>query len=232
MNQKGKIIFLISVFVVLGILLYSAGVFPRTKLGNESESTGTQVASTTTITKGGVTAEGGDFSIEPDSGKSVMTPTQIKPEPNLTGTIVFSKELSAEARGILEEKISVLVAKIKSGESTYQNWFDMGNLLKTAGDYGLARECLEYALDINDTDPVLHSNLATLYGYYLKDNGLAETHFLKAIELEPSVSSWYVRLSNFYKDVVQDTDLAKMILAKGLSLIPGDSTLTNALNSL
>src|SRR6185369_56583 len=100
------------------------------------------------------------------------------------------------------------------------------------GDYVGAKEAWEFAASLSDKDPVLFSNLGNLYGYYLKNNLLAEVDFLKSIKLEPMTANWYLRTADFYREVEQDLEKARNILNEGLQKIPNDPSLEQALKQL
>ncbi|OHA15255.1 MAG: hypothetical protein A3H57_02530 [Candidatus Taylorbacteria bacterium RIFCSPLOWO2_02_FULL_43_11] len=220
MQDKMKWIFGgFALLVVTGVVLFS-GIF---KLGEEGENS--PVASSTTsgfVSKDGITATG-DFTVEP-----VEETIEI---PNLNRPVVFPSDMPNEAREVLKERLDEAVVTIRGDQSSYEGWFKLGVNRKAIEDYVGAKEAWEFASYLYSKDAVLYSNLGNLYGYYLKNTALAETNYLKAVDLEPYIANWYLRTADFYREVVGDSVKAKAILAKGLSMIPGDTLITTALNS-
>ncbi len=227
--NKAKGVFLGAAILIIAIILFFGGV-RGTRINEEPISIPIATSTPGEITRSGITASGGDFTVEridePDG--SSMT----RPIPDIKRPVKYSSDLSAGAKRILTDRIADLGARLSGKPSSYADWFDLGLAYKMAGDFIAAKDAWEYAVFLYDQDAVVYANLGDLYGYYLKDTAMAEVNFLKAIELEPMVANWYVKAANFYREVAQNPEKAASVLARGLAELPNDPSLKGALEKL
>lgn len=224
MQNKIKLIFILSAIVIITAVLFFTGAIKREKLLSNGDNVAT---STTERTIEGVTFSGsGNFKVEqvPIDGKSILPKA-----PNLDRSINFPKDMSSEVRVIIGKKIADNISKLKANSALPEEWLELGINRKMVGDYEGAKEAWEYVTVLNPINPVAFANLSDLYGYFLKDNVQAEKNYLRAIENEPKMANYYLRASDFYREVLGDLSKAKSILLKGASLMPDDPVIKNAL---
>jgi len=227
MQNKTKIIFIISAIIIVVAVLFLAGTVKLNK--NKTLPDGNDVAaSTTEKTVGGVTYSGtGDFKVEQIS---VNEKTPSAKVPDLNRQLNFPSDMSADVKAIIEKKIADNVTKLKNNPSLVDEWLSLGINRKMINDYEGAREAWEYVTILAPNDPVAFANLSDLYGYYLKDNIQAEKNYLQAIANGPGFPNYYLRAASFYVEVANDLQKAREILIKGLATIPDETNMKNALD--
>jgi tetratricopeptide (TPR) repeat protein len=171
-------------------------------------------------------------------GDYTITPIPVKTEkpilvPDLNRPVIFlaSLNLADDVKKILIDKINVLQVNLKNNSNDINSWIDMGIYQKMAGDYAGAVISWKYVSDISN-DFVSLGNLGDLYAYYLKDNGMAEVYYKKAITRAPNQSYLYIQLSSVYKVIFNDLVKAKAVLDEGLKKIPNDKSLLEAKKNL
>lgn len=228
MQNKTKLIFIVSAGVIIIAILFLTGTIKINK--GDTLSDGNNVAaSTTEKTIGGVTYTGsGNLKVEQIP---VDEKTSIK-VPDLNRPLNFPAGSSPDFKVIIEQKIADNIKKLKNDPSLVDEWISLGINRKIAGDYQGAREAWEYAAILSPNDGVIFTDLSDLYGYYLRDNVKAEANYLKAIEKDPHFPNYYIRAANFYREVMGDLSKAKAILEKGLGAVPNDINLKQALEQI
>lgn len=189
--------------------------------------------STTTVTR----IPGTNIVVE-GNGNYTVTPVPTKtekpiPVPDLNRQITFlaTLNLSDEVKKILTDKITNEQASLKKNSNDINAWINLGIYQKMAGDYAGAVISWKYVSEISN-DFVSLGNLGNLYAYYLKDNGMAEVYYKKAIARAPNQAYLYIQLSSVYKEVFNDLAKAKAILDEGLKKMPNDNSLLEAKKNL
>ena len=152
--------------------------------------------------------------------------------PDLNRPINIPSSTPTPQKEDLTSKIKEITALLKEDSNLFNQWVDLGLLRKAIDDYEGAREIWEYANAIRPNNSISFNNVATLYGYYLHNNELAEKNYLKSIENDPKYPYFYVQLSYFYLEVLNSKEKAKEILEKGLKAVPGDENIKSALKNL
>lgn len=214
MHDKKQILSLVFVVILLG----GAGFYIYTDAKKRSgEVLQTPVATST------------DSNSEPE-----YTITQIPVEnpavsaqvPSLDRPIVFTTDLSPEAKKIITDNTKRLVGVLKADNSRFDAWLDLGSYRKQIGDYEGAREAWEYVALLSPSYYVPFNNLGDLYAYFIKDNLKAEENFKKSIEVNPSIVGSYRALYDFYRNVyTEKSNLADDVLLQGLSKNPKSTDL-------
>jgi hypothetical protein len=189
--------------------------------------------STTTVTK----IPGTNIVVE-GSGNYTITPVPVKtekpiPVPDLNRQVTFlaSLNLSEDVKKILTDKIITEQSNLKKNSNDINAWINLGIYQKIAGDYAGAVISWKYISEISN-DFVSLGNLGNLYAYYLKDNGMSEVYYKKAIERSPTQAYLYIQLSSVYKEVFNDLAKAKAVLDDGLKKMPNDKSLLEAKKNL
>lgn len=213
--------------IVIATLFFGGAIHPK-KADVSSEIVGNvDTASTTEKNIGGVTYTGnGDLKIE-----QVPISSNVK-VPNLDREVVFPSNFNMDARTIMATKIAEVITQLKSNSSNFDGWMTLGIYRKQINDYEGAIEAWNYAGVLAPKSPLPFIDLADIYGYYIKNIALAEINYLKTISNDPTEPNWYVRASNFYREVENDLPKAKAILEKGLVAIPNNANLEQALTSI
>ena len=156
-----------------------------------------------------------------DAGEEVQNQvTQtVQPIPVLSGTI--PEGLLPSTRAEMER----IVSELKKNPSNAPLWSALGLYRKAAGDYEGARLAWEFARQLYPEEPVTIENLGVLYGWYLNNPAKAEEMLRLSIEKAPTETSRYLRLFEFYHDVVQDDGKARRAIEQGLRVLPNDPIL-------
>ena len=124
----------------------------------------------------------------------------------------FSEEVARQAR----EELQGAILAVKGEPYNSMLWANLGLYRKEIDDFQGAKEAWEYSFALNPRNPVVADNLGVLYGFYLKDFTKAERNFRLAIELEPTAHYRYLRLYEFYSDILKDNVKAKAAIAEGV----------------
>ncbi len=149
--------------------------------------------------------------------------------PDLNRKVNFSQGINFDDKILIETKIEEVKALIKENSLAYEPWMNLATYLKMAGDLEGAGIIWEYVGILYPKNSTSFTNLGNLYGYYLNDIKKAEINYFKSIENDPNFSNLYLRLADFYREVVGDLEKAKNILIKGLAVLPQDPSLLGSL---
>ena len=166
-----------------------------------------------------------------DEGSVVSTKPSI-PVPNLERPIKIPENTPIKIKEQTLAEISRIMGLLKQDSNLFNEWSDLGLVMKSIDDYVWARDAWEYAVFLRPKDSLVFTNLANLYGYYLKEPEKAEKNYLKSIENDPKLPYLYVRAAFFYLEVLNDNEKARNIIEKGLQNIPGDDELEEALSEI
>jgi len=221
-----------GVVIVFGLVAIGYYIYKDVRpssVGNTAQnvSSDDNSASTTIVDIGGVAIEGGGAgTIVP-----VPIPTQ-KDIPNLDRTITVPASFPLEAKKNITDKILTVSAALKKDPTDFGNWLDLAIFRKMVDDYEGARLIWEFLKKTNPEDSTAYINLADLYGYYLKNNLLAEQNYLEAIDLAPSFIGYYLKTFDFYKDVLKNKQKMASILDKALAVEPNNADLLKLKESL
>lgn len=224
-GQNKKILYIVLVLVIL--ILIGWHMQTRKAVTPVTEVTpGGLVATSTTLDVSGIKIEGagnGIVSIErvPGSNETSIP----KPIPNLDVPVIKNVDLSEDIKVILAGNIKRYSDLLKKDPTSYDNWINLVLQLKIANELGRTRDAWEYASKLSPTSIVSFVNLGDLYGYYLKQPKLAEERFLTALKNDPSQLGIYLRLADFYKDVVNDQSKVSAIVEQGLLKFPENAEL-------
>lgn len=113
-----------------------------------------------------------------------------------------------------------------------EGWVRVGVLKKFFNNYEGARDAWEYVKIINPAFSTPYYNLGGLYAGYLKDNPKAEENYLKAIEIDPNLTYFYLALAEFYSVFYKEKiDQVDDILLRGLAALPNNESLLGALRN-
>ena len=223
LTKTHKIIISAAVIIVLlGVYI----TFDRKlKSDIENKTVDTTEIATTTVTTNLGTGITGNYKIEPipiGEGKGVPQPI-----PNLNRELVLwnGAIISPEAKTLAVEKIKLLQTTLKNNPANLSAWIDLGIYQKQAGDYEGAILSWKYAGKLSPTDYVSRANLGNLYAYFLKDNAQAEIYYKDAISKGSTQVYLYTQLAEVYRDVFNNLDKARAIVAQGLSKVPNDPNL-------
>lgn len=224
-SKKQKIIIGAVVVIVLLSIYIIFDKHSKNNTGDIVPLNDNTNASTTVNLKEGITTDGsGGYTIE----KVPIVETSIpKPIPDLTRKVVFgnSPSFTSEIKADIEKKVSNMQAELLKNPGYLEAWLDLGMYFKQAEDYNGAIIAWEYAHKLSPNDYISLGNLGNLYGYFLKDNGLAEVYYKEAISKGPTQNYLYVQLAELYRDVFKNMDKAKEIINQGLTKIPNDPNL-------
>lgn len=220
MKNKNKIIFLSLAILILAVVFFFArnqidGIGNTAKI--EEDKSGIVVV-----------PGSGDVKVE-------VVPAEQKTglkAPDLNRPIKYPSNMTEKVRKIFSERIDTNIADLKKDPGLLDSWLGLGLLYKAIEDYEGAREVWEYCAILSPNNATSFTNLGDLYGYYLKDKIRAEKNYLQAIENDKASVYLYVRAADFYREVMDDLEKARNILIKGISVIPNDPAITDALEKI
>ncbi|MEI6843266.1 MAG: hypothetical protein WCK48_02045 [bacterium] len=214
---------IIIIVVFIGLIIgISFSTQKKNKNPEQVNSLDTSVSTSTSTATPTFKTSGGQITIKqvPSGGTTVSGPI-----PDLTRAVQFTTELTPEVKDLIVKKIADLQSSLKTNPANLSGWIDLGLYQKTAGDYAGAVESWKYATKIVPESFVAYGNLGNLYGYYLKDNALAEIYYKEAIQKGPTQSYLYTQLAQMYLDTFGDTAKAKATIEEGLTKIPNNPSL-------
>ena len=165
----------------------------------------------------------GNVEMEQAPIASVHVPSvsrENQPAPNLDQEIVFGPDVPEGEKETTRGQVKILTDTLKADPNLFNEWMDLGILLKSAGDYERARQVWEYAGAIRPENSLSFANLGTLYGYYLKNPIKAEANLLHAVENEPRFLDLYARMTDFYLEVMNDKEKALQFLERAIAQYP------------
>src|SRR3989338_3483901 len=163
-----------------------------------------------------------------DEGSIVFAKPSI-PVPNLERPIQIAESTPPRVKEQTLTEINRIIGLLKQDSSLFNEWSDLGLMMKSIDDHVWARDAWEYAAALRPNDSLAFTNLGNLYGYYLKEPEKAEKNYLKSIEIDSKLPYLYVRTAFFYLEALNDKEKARNIIEKGLKNIPGDDELEEAL---
>ena len=166
----------------------------------------------------------------------LATTTQINKisVPNLSGPILFKDSVSTKTKEEITKKMKDLSEELGKDNDYFDGWIQLGLYRKNIGDYDGAQQAWEYAGLIRPENSLSFGNLGMLYGYYLKDNIMAEKSFIKATKNDKTLIYLYAQFASFYHEVLKNDTKAKAILEQGIAANPGPASqdLQNLLKNL
>jgi hypothetical protein len=224
-GQNKKIVYGAILLAVVGLIGWHLSTrTARTPTPTETPSG--LVATSTTIDVSGIKLEGegtGVVSIERVPGGTSSGVPQ--PIPNLDVPAITKADLPQNIKEILSANIKRYSDLLKKDPSVYDNWINLGLQLKIANEFERTRDAWEYASKLAPSSIVSFINLGDLYGYYLKRPDLAEARFRTALKNDPAQLGIYLRLADFYQDVVKDESKVSAIIDQGLVKFPDNPEL-------
>lgn len=226
MTKRNKII--ISAVTVLVLLALYVALDRRGKEEVVPVDSGSTATSTTETIKEKLPS-GVEYSIEPITGSA---PT---PVPDLDRVPVRSQYATSVTETDISNtlpKIKELQTFLKANPTVFAAWVDLGALQKNAGDYDGAILSWEYASKLEPKDFVALGNIGNLYGFYIKNVGMSDTYYRKAISRAPGESYLYAQLAEVYQYIGKNIGKTKAVLNEGLKAIPNDPNLTYLLMEL
>lgn len=165
-----------------------------------------------------VVGQGGTIELIPINDPEVAPPEIRKP-------IVFPKDTPKAVEEDVRMQFEEVYRTLESDHLNVSQWTELGNLRKLVGDYEGAIEAWEYGLLLSPKSMVLHTNIAGVYGYFLRDYTLAEKYYRLAIEHSPSSLQAYGQAYEFFSGVLKDQEKATGIIELGLEHNPNSPEL-------
>ncbi|MES3004925.1 MAG: tetratricopeptide repeat protein [Patescibacteria group bacterium] len=227
MTKTNKIILsAVAILVLVGLYVLLDG---RSR-GVEEGIGNNEAVATTTGNK--VTLPSGvEYEIQ-----KIDSPTSVpKPIPNLDRVLVKSSlavNVSAQEISSAAPKIKELQDFLKTKPEVVAAWIDLGSYQKSAGDYDGAIISWEYASKLDTKNFVALGNIGNLYGLHMKNVGMSDTYYRRAIARAKGESYLYAQLAEVYQYVGKNITKAKAALNEGLKAIPNDPNLTFLLSEL
>ena len=171
-------------------------------------------------------ANGGQSSVISGSKNDEEIKKQM---PDLDREIIIKENLSTEVKLRAIADLKDTISRLKEDYDRREDWLNLGLVRKLFGDYEGAKEAWEFATIIRPNDPVAYHNLGELFWLHIPNYPLAEKYFLKAIEIGPENSLFYLKLHELYRySYKEKVNLADDILIQGIKAT-GDPGLKAAL---
>ncbi len=128
-----------------------------------------------------------------------------------------SPDLDTAARERTIADLNNTIEALKENPTSYQNWVYLGAYRQMLADYVGAAEAWEYAVLLNSSTEVAHTNLGYVYMTYLKSYEKAEANYLLALQLNSTNINTYRSLYELYTyHYKKDTSAAEDILKQGI----------------
>ena len=138
----------------------------------------------------------------------------------------FINKVSKEQVEKYKAELVRLKGVLEENPMNVDGWIGVGMIKKFFNNYEGARDAWEYAKYLNDDNSVNYYNLGNLYSENLKDYQMAETNFLKALEIGRKEVSYYIAVADFYRNFyIEKRGEAKKILENGIKEVPNDISL-------
>jgi len=153
-------------------------------------------------------------------------------EPPLERPVIILADLSEEQENEARKRMAELSDELRKDSGLRNSWLELASYRRLIGDYMGAEEIWLFMTKKWPTDEVPYINLGDLYHLYTPDFSKAEEYYLKALDMDAFSMEIYVKIHEFYTlSYTEHKDKLKLIIEKGLSLIPGDKTLLYLLNN-
>lgn len=214
---------LIVVAVIVLIILANLAWNEHESTATPSTATSTAATSTTNliINPASSTQEVGGYTI---TEVPVGSASGVK-ESDYKAALVFSG-VPADQQAALQTQFNAAVAAITADPGNMNNWIQLGDVRKEAGDYQGAATDWTYVSEAAPSNIISFANLGDLYTNFLPDYPLAVQNFKQEIKNDPQDPYIYDDLYQIYND--QDPQPKATIVAMlqaGLTANPGNSTL-------
>ena len=132
----------------------------------------------------------------------------------------------------LKQELNDFSAQLAQNPGEVGFWKRVAQIKYFYDDYIGTRDAYEYLNQIAQSDAVAFYNLASLYGYDLKEPAKAIPKYREAIKLNPWSASFYIGFAGFYQDVLRDLKSAEEVLLAGEKQLPQEPSIAVALGSL
>lgn len=113
-------------------------------------------------------------------------------------------------------------ARLDRNPQSYDDWITVAYVKKLFKNYTGARDALEYAKVVFPEYPLAYFNLATLYGFYLREPALAEPNYVSSIQKNRTDVNQYIGFADFYRMVAKEPPKAEAVILDGLKYVPND----------
>lgn len=144
----------------------------------------------------------------------------------------FIQQVPADYLEKYKQELANFKKTLAKNPGDVEGWIRVGVLKKFFNNYDGARDAWEYAKIVNPEFSTPYYNLGVLYGAYLKDLIKAEENYLKAIEIDPSLTYLYLALAEFYSVFYKEKiDRVDDVLRRGLAVLPDNESLLDALRN-
>ena len=216
-----------AVVIIIAVIFVGNDFYGGSVASPEDVDVKTETINTESL-GGNVTIEGsGDYEIKQvpvdDTGQGLL-------HPDLDHALVFPDSFPEDARVIIRNNVSTLVAQLETDPTSFEGWINLATQYKIIEDYEATRDVLEFLSVVSPENGVSFHNLGDLYHFNLKDFPKAEENFRKAIENSPQNTQSYGGLHGLYKySYKQDSDLAESVLLEGIEAVTNNIDLVIAL---
>lgn len=140
--------------------------------------------------------------------------------PRMDRPVHFAADFPAEARIVVEGKISADRAVLAKNPHDPDALLDLAIQYKIAGDLPGTIEIWQYMTETIKSESVPYHNLGSVYHLELKEYEKSEQYYRQAIDVNPAVAINYVGLHELYRySYKQDTTAAIDILQEGLGKV-------------
>lgn len=145
--------------------------------------------------------------------------------PSLDRGVHFGASVPADARVILENKVSAVAARLKGDLTRADDWFSLALLYHSANDFEGARDVWLFLTKViaAPSNATAYDNLGKLYKFDLKDFPKSEMYFKKSIASAPESITPYLELHELYRYSYKiETSAAADILISASKKFPTD----------
>lgn len=123
----------------------------------------------------------------------------------------LSRAIPGGLSTIAKTKMENIISLLRRDPNNAVLWSELGLYRKEVGDYEGTKEVWEFALELQPQNAIFAENLGVLYGWYLGNPAKAEAMLLRSVKIEP-MPHRYLRLSEFYREVMNNSSQADKVL--------------------
>ena len=208
----------VAVVIIVGafFIFHSRAIAP----GTGSMATSTNTAATSTA--------GNGVSMTNSGSGTIQLVNSNTPPPSLTGAIVMSPSLPADAQAALRTQEQTFITELKAAPTRVDLWLQLGVTRKIAGDYAGAEAAWQYVAATGPTsiNYVAYGDLGDIYMNFDVNYPKAESNYKAAIAINPTIIDYYKDLAMLYSSFYKTNQgLATSIVAQGLKANPNNSDL-------
>lgn len=210
-----NILIVLAIVLILAVIIIANFVFNKDidlKTGDQSNQTSSQNNNSSSNVSENITQDNNQTGVAQEYPEYSGRPIN---------EVRFGVGFSAPENVIVQKTkdLNDLKTALEKDPFNINDWIAVGITKKFFNDYEGTKDAWEYATVLYPNDPLAFENLGNLYALYIHDNQKAEYYYKNAIENNPIEPSFYIALSDFYKNFLNDNSKAINIILSGVYIV-------------